>query len=408
MIKIIFSIIVAIVIFDFVLDQFLTFLNRSNWSNKLPEELDGIYDPENYKKQQNYKKENEKLSMITESFSFIIIMLMLFLNGFAFVDNLVRNWTDSPILISLLFFGILFFCSDILSTPFAIYDTFVVEEKYGFNKTTPLIFIMDKLKGYLLTVLIGGGLISLFIWFYQVAGVYFWLYTWGLVSAFSIFMSMFYSNLIVPIFNKQTPLEDGELRNAIQEFSIKAGFKLKNIFVIDGSKRSNKANAYFTGLGAKKRIVLYDTLIKQLTTNENVAVLAHEIGHYKKKHTLTGLFLSIIQTGLTLFILSVFINNPLMCNVLGATKPGIHIGLITFGILYSPISTILGLAMNILSRENEYQADAYVKQFNLNQELIQGLKTLTKNSLSNLTPHPLYVFFNYSHPTLLQRIRALK
>jgi STE24 endopeptidase len=255
---------------------------------------------------------------------------------------------------------------------------------------------------------LGGGLLSLFIWFYYKAGSSFWIYIWLIFTAFSVFMMMFYSNLIVPLFNKQKPLEEGELRNAITEFSNKAGFRLKNIFVIDGSKRSTKANAYFTGLGPKKRIVLYDTLIKQLSTEEIVAVLAHEVGHYKKKHTLIGLFSSIIQMGLTLFILSLFLGNPSLNEALGVYKPGIHIGLLVFGILYSPISTAIGLLMNVISRKNEYQADQYAASFGLGNHLIEGLKKLSKNNLSNLNPHPAYVFFHYSHPTLLQRIKAIK
>jgi len=332
---------------------------------------------------------------------------MLSFKGFAYVDQISRNITESPIGLALVFFGILYFASDIIELPFSIYSTFVIEERFGFNKSTPKIFITDKLKGYILTIIIGGGLLSVFIWFVEKMGPVFWIYILIVFTLFSVFMNMFYSELIVPLFNKQKPLEEGELRNAIQEFANKAGFKLKNIYVIDGSKRSTKANAYFTGLGPKKRIVLYDTLIQQMTTEEIVAVLAHEIGHYKKKHNLIGLVLSIIQFAITLYILSLFINNSSLSEALGVNKPAIHIGLITFGILYSPISTIIGLLMNILSRHHEYEADKFTKSFSLQQYLISALKKLSKNNLSNPNPHPAYVFFHYSHPTLLQRIRAL-
>jgi STE24 endopeptidase len=243
--------------------------------------------------------------------------------------------------------------------------------------------------------------------FYRVTGSLFWLYAWILATVFSIFMAMFYSSFIVPLFNKQTPLEEGELRDAISAFSEKVGFRLNNIFVIDGSKRSTKANAYFTGLGPKKRIVLYDTLIKDLSTKEIVAVLAHEIGHYKKKHTLTGMIAGIIQTGLTLFILSLFIGNPALSAALGSDQPSFHMGLIAFGILYSPISLLAGLLMNYVSRRNEYAADRYVKENYDSGELAGALKKLSSKNLSNLTPHPVYVYFHYSHPTLLQRVRAL-
>jgi STE24 endopeptidase len=300
------------------------------------------------------------------------------------------------------------FASDILNTPFSIYDTFVIEEKFGFNKTTPKIYVLDKIKGWLLSAIIGGGILALIVWFYETVGELFWVYTWIAISAFMIFMSMFYSSLIVPLFNKQTPLEEGELKDEIQGFSSKVGFKLQNIFVIDGSKRSTKANAYFSGLGAKKRIVLFDTLIKDLSVREIVAVLAHEIGHYKKKHTLISIVISILQTGITLYILSLFINNPELSKSLGSDIPSFHLGLIAFGVMYSPVSTIIGLAMNIFSRKNEYQADKFADDNFDGEELISSLKKLSRNNLSNLTPHPAYVFFHYSHPTLLQRIRAIR
>ncbi|MBA7519213.1 Protease HtpX [subsurface metagenome] len=297
---------------------------------------------------------------------------------------------------------------DIISTPFSLYDTFVIEEKYGFNKTTLKTFFLDKIKGWFLAAIIGGGLLALVVWFYEQTTNMFWIYTWILVSVFMIFMTMFYSTLIVPIFNKQTPLEEGGLRNAIQEFCKKVDFKLDNLYVIDGSKRSTKANAYFSGLSAKKRIVLFDTLIEDLTQNEILAVLAHEIGHYKKKHTRTGIIISILQTGLTLFILSLFIGNPKLSGALGSGIPSFHLGLIAFGILYSPISTIIGLGMNSFSRKNEFQADNFAK-FNFNgEDLSSALKKLSVKNLSNLTPHPAFVFFHYSHPPLLKRLKRLK
>jgi len=289
-----------------------------------------------------------------------------------------------------------------------LYDTFVIEEKYGFNKTSPATFVLDKLKGWLLSALIGGLILSLLIWFYEQTREMFWIYAWLLTIVFMIFMQLFYSNLIVPLFNKQTPLQEGELRTAIEQFAAKAGFQLKNIFVIDGSKRSTRANAYFTGLGPTKRIVLYDTLINDLSVNEIVAVLAHEIGHYKKKHNTTGLIISVINAGITLFIFSLFINRPALSQALGATQPSFHMALVAFGILYTPISLVTGIASNILSRKHEYEADHFAAGFGLANELVSGLKKLSRKNLSNLTPHPWYVFFHYSHPTLLQRIRALK
>jgi STE24 endopeptidase len=333
---------------------------------------------------------------------------MFLFYGFAFVDNLVWGFTGNAILAALLFFGIIMFASDVLGIPFSVYDTFKIEEKYGFNKTTPKTFMLDTIKGWLIGALIGGGLLALIILIYQKTQNMFWIYAWILVAAFSIFMTMFYSNIIVPLFNKQTPLEEGELRDAIQEFSEKAGFKLDNIFVIDGSKRSTKSNAYFTGFGAKKRIVLYDTLINDMETEELVAVLAHEIGHYKKKHVLQGLLISLIQTGVVLFIFSLLIDSPALGKALGVEEPNFHIGLVAFGILYSPVSFVLGIFMNILSRKNEYEADAFAAKYYNPEALASALKKLSVKNLSNLTPHPKYVFFHYSHPTLLQRLAHLK
>jgi STE24 endopeptidase len=377
-------------------------------STKLPVELEGIYDAEKYAKQQEYEKVNSKFSLLSSSVSFVLILLMFVLGGFAFVDEIAHGITENSILIALIFFGILMLASDLIGTPFDIYDTFVIEEKFGFNKTTPKTYFFDKIKGWLLGAIIGGGLMALIIWLYDMTKDMFWIYAWLAVSVFSIFMAMFYSNLIVPLFNKQTPLPEGELRTAIENFSLKAGFNLQNIFQIDGSKRSTKANAYFTGLGSKKRIVLYDTLIKDMTINEIVAVLAHEIGHYKHKHSLQGIFISLIQTGIVLFIFSLFVDNQYLSQAMGVQQPSFHIGMIAFGILFSPISTITSLFMNILSRKNEYQADKFAAENFDSKELASALKKLSVTNLSNLTPHPFNVFVSYSHPPLLARLKALK
>ncbi|MCK5170903.1 MAG: M48 family metallopeptidase [Bacteroidales bacterium] len=403
-----FLIILGILVFDFLLERLLDYLNSTSWSSVLPKELVGIYDAEKYKKSQDYSKVKTRFTLIVSSISFIAILAMLFFEGFAFVDEIVREYTVNPILMALIFFGLLGFASDILSTPFSLYSTFVIEEKFGFNKTTVKTFVLDKIKGWIIAAIIGGGLLALIIWFYNTVGEFFWIYAWIAVSAFMLFMTMFYTSLIVPLFNKLKPLEEGELKTEITSFCAKAGFKLNNVFVIDGSKRSTKANAYFSGLGKKKKIVLYDTLIEKLSKEEIVGVLAHEIGHYKKKHTLISVFTSIVQTGLTLFILSLFVGNPELSKALGSDIPSFHLGLITFGFLYSPISTIIGLFMNIISRKNEYVADQFASENYKGAHLQNALKNLSVNNLSNLTPHPLYVFFNYSHPTLLQRLKFIE
>ncbi len=408
MYEMLFWIIIAIIVLDFLFEKYLDYLNTTKWSTTLPNEVKGIYDEEKYKKQQAYQRENHRFGILSSSFSFAVTLAMFLFYGFALVDGWAWSITSNAILAALLFFGIIMFASDIISTPFSVYDTFVIEEKFGFNKTTPKTFVLDKIKGWLVGGLIGGGLLALIIFIYSKTGDMFWIYAWIIISAFSIFMAMFYSNLIVPLFNKQTPLEEGELRDAIKSFANKVGFKLDNIYVINGSKRSTKANAYFTGLGAKKRIVLYDTLINDLTVDEIVAVLAHEIGHNKKHHVVYGLILSLIQTGIVLFIFSLLINNPALSKALGVEQPNFHIGLVAFGILYTPVSFVLGIFMNMLSRKNEYQADEFAAVNFKPEALASALKKLSVTSLSNLTPHKTYVFFHYSHPTLLQRLEFIK
>ena len=403
-----FYILIAILIISFIVDQILDALNAKHYNDTIPEVLNDVYDKEEYQKSQDYKKTNYKFSLLTAAFSLVSTLAFFFLDGFAFIDALARSLSTNEIVITLIFFGIIMLGSDILTTPFSYYKTFVIEEKFGFNKTTKKLFIADKIKGWLMMVVVGGAILALLTWFYQTTGNTFWIYAWALITVFTLFMNLFYSRLIVPLFNKQTPLESGSLRDAISNYAQTVGFNLDKIFVIDGSKRSTKANAYFSGFGSEKRVTLYDTLINDLEEEEIVAVLAHEVGHYKKKHIIFNLVASLLLTGFTLYILSLLISNPLLSEALGVSKPSFHIGLIAFGILYSPISTITGLIMNWFSRKFEYQADDYAKNTYKAEPLITSLKKLSKNSLSNLTPHPAYVFMHYSHPTLLERFRNLK
>ncbi|MCK9617918.1 MAG: M48 family metallopeptidase [Lentimicrobiaceae bacterium] len=408
MAALIFNIIIGIVIISFLFERIMEWLNTTQSNGMLPDKLAGIYDAEKYRKQQAYEKENYRFSFVYDTFSFLIMIAMLLLGGFAWLNSLLQTYTMNPILLAILFFGFIGWGADILSIPFSAYHTFVIEEKFGFNKTSVKTFILDKIKMWLLGAVIGGGILALIVFIYTATGQWFWVLTWLAISLFSIFMTMFYSTLIVPLFNKQKPLEEGELRNAIEDFARKTGFSLDAIFVIDGSKRSGKANAYFSGLGRKKRIVLYDTLIQQHTTGELVAILAHEIGHYKLKHTTKSMLLSVAHTGLLLYLVSLFISSPLLSQALGATTESFHIGILAFGLLYSPLSTLTGIALNKLSRKHEYQADIFTGN-NYNAEtLINALKKLSVNNLSNLTPHPAYVFIYYSHPTLLQRIIHLE
>jgi len=403
-----FYILISILLVKFMLDTLLNHLNAKHFNDTLPEEVSNVYDINEYKKSQSYKKVNHNFTIVTSSFSLIVTLCFFFFNGFSLVDNIARKFSDNIIIITLIFFGILMIGSTIINIPFSLYKTFVIEEGFGFNKMNKKTFFLDKLKGLLMSTILGGGILALITWFNEFTGVYFWLYTWGLITLFSIVVNMFYSKLIVPLFNKQTPLENGELKEVITKYTDSVGFKLNDIFVINGSKRSTKANAYFSGFGSQKRITLYDTLINDLNNDEIVAVLAHEVGHYKKKHIIFNLTASVIITGITLFILSLFINTPLFSLALGVSTPSFHMGLISFGILYSPMSELTGMFMNYMSRKFEYQADNYAKKTYAGEPLISSLKKLSKNSLSNLTPHSIYVFIHHSHPTLTNRIKNLK
>ena len=402
-----FNILITILLIKFVIDSVLNHLNAKHFNDTLPNDVSDVYDINEYQQSQSYKKTNHNFSKITSLFSLITTLLFFFFNGFSIVDEIARGFSNNIIIITLIFFGIIIIGSDIISIPFSLYKTFVIEEKFGFNKSTKKLFFLDKIKGLLMTIILGGSILSIITWFYEFTGNYFWIYTWLLITTFSVFLNMFYSKLIVPLFNEQTILEEGDLKNEIVKYVNSVGFKANNIYVLNGSKRSTKANAYFSGFGNQKRITLYDTLINDLENNEIVAVLAHEVGHYKRKHILYNLTSSIILTGFALFVLSLFIKTPLLSLALGVSHPSFHIGLIAFGILYSPVSQILGILMNIMSRKFEYQADNYAKNTFSASPLISSLKKLSKNSLSNLTPHYLYVFFHFSHPTLIDRIKNL-
>jgi STE24 endopeptidase len=408
MFNIVYFLIIVIPVAGFLLEQYLEHLNGKMWSDKLPEKLKGICPEEDYKKSQLYNKDNNRLSFWSSSFNLAVILAMILAGGFSLIDTAARGISINLVIVSLLFFGIIGFASDLINIPFSWYDTFVIEKKYGFNTMTIRTFITDHIKSWFLALLVGAPVLGLITWFFYKTGSLFWLYAWGLITLFSVFMNFFYSELIVPLFNKQTPLEDGTLRHKIEEFALKAGFKLKNIYIIDGSKRSTKSNAYFSGFGSKKRIVLYDTLIKELSEEEIVAVLGHEIGHYKKHHILLMMLSSFIMTGFMLFLFSLVVNNPKLSQALGAEEPSFHLGLIVFGILYSPLSLVIGLISNVVSRRNEYAADRFVKENYEPSHLAGALKKLSVRNLSNMLPHPTYVFFHYSHPPLLQRLEKLE
>ncbi len=403
-----FYLILGIIIFDFIFERGLDYLNLNHFKPELPSELKGIYDQDKYGKSQQYLKANSRFSMVSATFSFLLIILMLAFHGFAWLDELVQHLSPNNYARTLLFFGLLGLGTDILSLPFQLYGTFVIEEKFGFNKTTVFTFATDKLKLWFVGGFIGGGLLLFLQWAQASGGQVFWLIALGGIGLFTIVMAMFYTSLIVPLFNKLTPLEEGELKTAIEEMAEKAGFKLADVFVMDGSKRSTKANAYFSGLGPKKKIILYDTLLQELETEEVVAVLAHEIGHYRKKHIYKGLAMTLIQLLIMTFLLGKALAMPQFSQALGVQHMSFHMGLLAFALLYTPISFVLDIFMNLFSRKHEYQADAYASSQGLGKKLINALIKLSVSSLSNLQPHPLYLFFHYSHPTLLQRKQAIE
>ena len=411
-----FLIIIGLVIFNFLFSNILDYINHKNWKDKIPPELEDFYDKEKYKKAKLYSISKSKIGLLSSIISFVFVISLLVFNGYGFLNQLV--YSDSLNLFlpfeintsfarSGVFFLILFILNSLISIPFSYYNTFIIEEKYGFNKTSKSTFFLDIIKSTILSILIGGFLLFAALYLYDNINEGFWLWLWIGLSLLMVFINMFYADLIVPIFNKLTPLNNVELRKKIENYSKDVGYLLKNIYVIDGSKRSTKANAFFSGLGPRKTIALYDTLIEKHTENELVAVLAHEVGHFKKKHVLSGLLMSVMQIGIMAFFFELCLKLPEISIALGGLDTNFHLGLIGFSIIFSPISMISSILMNYVSRKNEFEADAYAKETFNGEDLSLALKKLSVDSLSNIYPHPLYVFFHYSHPPLIQRLRAL-
>lgn len=405
--ELLFYLIIGILLLEYAVDLLLNVLNASRFSQPPPGEAANLYDPEAYQKSQEYKRANYRFGLLASTLSVALTLGMLIFGGFAWLDSLAAGLTDHPIGQAMIFFGILFLGGEILGLPLAYYQTFVIEERFGFNNQTRSVFWADKFKGWALALLFGGGILVLVMWFYAWVGSGFWVYAWVLIAIFTLFMNFFYSRLIVPLFNRQEPLGDGTLKDRIHAYAHKVGFELKKIFVIDGSRRSTKANAYFSGFGNQRRVTLFDTLLKDLDETEVVAVLAHEVGHYKRNHIVINLILSVGLTGVTLYILSLLINHPELSLAIGVERPSFHAALLSFALLYSPISEITGLVMNYISRKFEFEADDFARQTYAAEPLVRSLKKLSRNHLSNLTPHPAYVFMRYSHPPLVARIRNL-
>ncbi len=406
--SILFFCIILIILIEFIFGKVIDHLNNKSWSEKLPVELHDFYDEQKYQEARNYHQAGEKLGFWSGAISICLSLGLIIFDEFYWIYEQAFSYIDHNIGTPLLFFAILGLGSFIIGIPFSYYRNFVIEEKFGFNKMNIRTFILDNIKGLALSSIIGGGLLYLFILFYIQFPVNFWLYAWAAFTAFSLFMAAFYVDLIVPLFNKLSPLEDEVLMEKIKILAEKTNFPLNSIMVIDGSKRSSKANAYFSGIGGKKSIVLFDTLLDDHSHEELLAILAHEIGHYKKKHILYSFSVSSLNMFISLFILSWFINSPELSQALGAPDVNFAIGLIAFGLIYSPVSTLTSIFMNYMSRKFEYQADHFANIHTQANDLISALKKLSVKNLSNLTPHPSFVFIHYSHPTLLQRIKALK
>ena len=401
-------VIVSALLLDFLLHSLSRFLDLKCLSTKLPEEFNGYYSPDEYIRSQEYLRENTRFSFFTSSFDLLLILLVIFLGLFNMIDLWVLSFDFSPIVTGLMFFGVLFFIQDIVSTPFALYGTFVIEEKFGFNKTTLKTYILDKIKGYFLLIVIGGLVLSLVLFFFESFGHFAWFYAWASLSCFLILIQPLFTLFIAPMFNKFTPLEDGELKDRINAFAESVNFPISRIDIMDGSRRSSKANAYFSGLGKNKRIALFDTLIEKHSVDELVSIIAHEVGHYKKRHNIKGIVQGVLQTGIMFFMLSFFLNNSQLFAAFGVENLSIYASLLFFSLLYSPIDFILSFVANKISRMHEFEADAFAqKSIGTGKHLIEGLKKLTVTNLGNLTPHPFTVWLSYSHPPVLDRIHSL-
>jgi len=398
---------VLIVVLAYIVESLLDNLNQSRARNSLDPKIAGLYDTQERERSISYSAEKNRFGFYSATFSTVVMVLALSYGWFATIDNWVRERIDNQIAISLAFIALLSVISWWLNLPFQLYSIFGIEAKYGFNKITPKTFITDAIKGSILATIIGGTLLTAVLWLYQRLEGSFWIFAWTLVSGFSLLMFMFGTTLILPLFNKLKPVEDGELKREIEKYCASQGYSLGRLFVMDGSKRSTKANAFFSGLGKSKTIVLFDTLIEKLSTKEIVAVLAHEIGHYKRKHTLSMFIFSNIQTFATFALLGWLLGYPELSTALGADQPSFHLSALAFFILFTPLSIVLGLINNSWSRHNEYQADTFAKETYDVAPMRSALKKISTDSLANLSPHPLYVAFNYTHPPLLQRLNNL-
>ena len=404
--------ILSVLLLGHLLDLTAALLNLRRLSPELPAEFVGVFDDNQYARSQAYTRATTRFGLIQSTASLALTVAFIVAGGFNYVDLAARSFGFSSIPTGLLFTGMLALLSAIAGLPFSVYSTFVIEQRFGFNTTTVATYVLDGLKTLLLAVVLGGPLLAAILWFFETSGSSAWLYCWIAAVAFVLVVQFLAPVAIMPLFNTFTPLAEGELKAAITNYAARQQFSIQGIYTMDGSKRSTRANAFFTGFGRFRRIVFFDTLAEKLAASEIVAVLAHEMGHCKLKHIPMMMALSTLQMGLLFFILSLFLGNQGLFAAFGMEHVSVYASLVFFGFLYSPISTLLAIGFNAFSRRNEYQADSYaartLESGGGGESLISGLKKLSVSNLSNLTPHPLQVALNYSHPPVLARIAALR
>ena len=402
-------IILAAVVAEFSLELVGNLLNLKALKLELPVDLSGIYKAEDYRKSQEYIRATTRFDLVGSTFTLLLLLAFWFSQGFNYFDQAIRAWGFVPVVSGLFYIGILLLAYSLLALPFSIYRTFIIEEQFGFNRTAAGTFIWDRVKGLGLALMLGGPLLVGILALFEHAGPYAWLYCWFAVIIFSLAIQYVAPTWIMPLFNKFTPMESGELKEAILRYALSVNFPIRNVLVMDSSRRSSKSNAFFTGFGRNKRIALFDTLIAQHSVPEMVAVVAHEVGHYKKKHILQGTIIGIIHTGVIFFLLSVFLGSPGLYQAFYMRQESIYAGMLFFGLLYTPLELVLSVVMQMFSRKNEYEADRFAAEtIDAPISLSNALKRLSAKNFSNLTPHPFYVFLNYSHPPLLQRVKAIQ
>ncbi len=407
--QIYYFIIIGALVGEYILSTVSAVLNMNSITEEVPADFRDVYDRDKYAQSQAYLKARTRFGLLSGTFSLILTLVVIHAGLFGLLDNFVRSHTTHPILAGLMFFGIIYLINDVIRLPFSLYNTFVIEEKFSFNRTAPKTFVLDKLKTYILTAVIGSAVIAPVLYFFNAFGPDGWWIAWGLLTLFMIAVQPLFVHVIAPIFNKFKPLETGELRSAIEAFAGKVNFPIARVDVMDGSLRSAHSNAYFTGFGKSKRVALFDTLLEKHTTDEIVSVVAHEVGHYKKKHILMGTVLGVLEMGVMIFIFNLIMGDPDLFSVFGVYNVSVYAGLVFFAMLYAPVNLLTSIFTTALSRRNEFEADRYALETTGNPEaLVRMLKGLAAGNLSHLTPHPLMVFLSYSHPPVGRRIAAVR